>query len=101
VCRQRRGLAGRFRTDPDTIACSAAGLAALRTQVPATTGAGERQEVLLVGCRVLFAHVGDSRLYRCRGGRCRQLTVDHTVAAEIAVEPLTVTDGGEAMKRAN
>ncbi|MBN8452566.1 protein phosphatase 2C domain-containing protein [Accumulibacter sp.] len=40
--------------------------------------------LVVVGSRVLVAHVGDSRLYRCRDGRCRQLTVDHTVAAEMA-----------------
>ncbi len=89
VCRQRRGLAGRFRTDPDTIACSAAGLAALRAQVPAT-GASERQEVVLVGCRVLFAPVGDSCLYRCRGGRCRQLTLPFAL---IAWAMLSITAG--------
>ncbi|HAY29713.1 MAG TPA: serine/threonine-protein phosphatase [Candidatus Accumulibacter sp.] len=39
--------------------------------------------LVLVDSLVLFAHVGDSRLYRCRGGRCRQLTGDQTVAAEM------------------
>ncbi|EXI83716.1 MAG: Serine/threonine phosphatase stp [Candidatus Accumulibacter sp. BA-94] len=48
--------------------------------------------LILVGSRVLFAHVGDSRVYRCRGGRCRQLTVDHTVAAEMARNGLLSTE---------
>lgn len=31
--------------------------------------------------RVYVAHVGDSRLYRIRGGEIKQLTVDHTLGA--------------------
>ncbi len=31
--------------------------------------------------RVYIAHVGDSRLYRLRGGEIRQLTTDHTLGA--------------------
>ena len=37
----------------------------------------------LIGTRVVFAHVGDSRLYRCVGGRCTQLTTDDSFVAEM------------------
>lgn len=36
--------------------------------------------------RAKLIHVGDSRVYRCRNGRIEQLTRDHTVAAEVAVQ---------------
>lgn len=35
--------------------------------------------------RALLCHVGDSRIYRFRGGELRQLTHDHTVGAELAL----------------
>ena len=38
----------------------------------------------LVGDQVLVAHVGDTRLYRLRRDDLRQLSEDHTVAAELA-----------------
>ena len=39
---------------------------------------------------ILVAHVGDSRLYRLRGGRLTQLTRDHTVAQDM-IESGTLT----------
>lgn len=42
-----------------------------------TTFAG----VLVAGERAYLAHVGDSRVYRLRGGRLEPLTQDHSVAA--------------------
>lgn len=39
--------------------------------------------LVLVGNGVLFAHVGDSRLYRCFAGRCTQLTEDDSFVAEM------------------
>ena len=35
--------------------------------------------------KALLCHVGDSRIYRFRGGELRQLTNDHTVGAELAL----------------
>src|SRR5690606_4762160 len=34
------------------------------------------------------AHVGDSRLYRCRAGRIERLTEDHSVVSEMVREGL-------------
>jgi serine/threonine protein phosphatase PrpC len=39
--------------------------------------------LLVVGTSGLMAHVGDSRLYLCRGGQLHLLTDDHTYAAEL------------------
>jgi serine/threonine protein phosphatase PrpC len=38
--------------------------------------------VVIQGDRAYIAHVGDSRLYRVRGGRAEQLTQDHSWVAE-------------------
>lgn len=37
---------------------------------------------LFQGQRAIIASIGDSRVYRCRGGQLEQLTVDHTVLQE-------------------
>jgi PPM family protein phosphatase len=39
--------------------------------------------VLIDGAQLTVAHVGDSRLYRLRHGRCEALTLDHSVFAEL------------------
>ncbi len=39
--------------------------------------------LLVQGHRAAFAHVGDSRIYRLRGGVASQMTCDHTVAGEL------------------
>lgn len=47
-------------------------------------GMGTTATVLLVvGACALLAHVGDSRLYHCTGGRCTQLTEDQTLVAQL------------------
>jgi serine/threonine protein phosphatase PrpC len=51
------------------------------TSDPTTAGMGSTIDVAIVlGDRVLIAHVGDSRTYLIRGRRVIQLTRDHTVA---------------------
>lgn len=52
---------------------------------PATRGMGTTLSVLAVNGRhdgALLAHIGDSRLYRWRGGKLQQLTRDHTWVQE-------------------
>jgi serine/threonine protein phosphatase PrpC len=48
--------------------------------VPALRDMGTTLTVLCVAAGVAtVGHVGDTRLYRMRGGRCEQLTIDHAV----------------------
>ncbi len=48
------------------------------------TGMGTTLVALLVeGERAALAHVGDSRAYRVRSGRIRQLTDDHSIVGEL------------------
>lgn len=51
---------------------------------PAWRGMGTTATVLvLIGERVWFAHIGDSRLYRLRNGGLEQLSEDHSLVAEM------------------
>ncbi len=53
-------------------------------QNPEYTGMGTTLVALLVeGDRGALAHVGDSRAYRVRSGRIRQLTDDHSIVGEL------------------
>ncbi|WP_300317155.1 protein phosphatase 2C domain-containing protein [Accumulibacter sp.] len=55
----------------------------------ALAGMGTTATALVVmSTAVLFAHVGDSRLYRCTGGCCRQLTDDHTLVEQMVRDGL-------------
>ena len=47
--------------------------------------------MLLRGDRALIAHVGDSRIYRLRGGELTQLTRDHSVCAELKAAGVELT----------
>lgn len=54
--------------------------------------------------RALLCHVGDSRIYRFRGGELQQLTRDHTVGAELALslqKKGAKTDGSLMMDHTN
>ena len=51
---------------------------------PELTGMGTTVVALLArGGRAALAHVGDSRVYRVRDGRIRQLTDDHSLVGEL------------------
>jgi hypothetical protein len=46
--------------------------------------------LLVVGTKGVIGHVGDSRIYLLRGGKCHRLTEDHTlVAAQVKAGTLT------------
>jgi protein phosphatase len=48
-----------------------------------------------------FAHVGDSRIYRVRGGQIEQLTEDHSLVASMVREGLLTTKEAENHPRRN
>lgn len=49
-----------------------------------SSGLGTTLSILVfAGAKALIAHVGDSRIYRMRGERLEQLTVDHTFVSEM------------------
>ncbi len=59
---------------------------------PELTGMGTTMVLaLLVGRRLLFAHVGDSRLYRYRDEVLAQLTVDHSMIQELISQGMFVS----------
>ena len=51
--------------------------------------------------RAWFAHVGDSRIYRVRGGEIEQLTEDHSLVASMVREGLLTTKEAENHPRRN
>ncbi len=48
--------------------------------------------VMLCGTRAATVHIGDSRLYRLRGGQLEQLTQDHSLVAEMVREGRLAAD---------
>jgi protein phosphatase len=54
---------------------------------PDTQGMGTTVVALVFdGSRLALAHVGDSRIYRCRAGELHQLTRDHTMVQQLVDE---------------
>lgn len=59
----------------------------------AVAGMGTTATVLVVvGGSAFFAHVGDSRLYRCSAGRCTQLSEDHTLVEQMVKSGVISTE---------
>lgn len=76
----RRRLEERFRT-------ADARLKSQGAADPECAHMGTTLSVLAVGAGfAVIAHVGDSRIYRWRGGRLRLLTTDHTFVQEMIAE---------------
>lgn len=67
----------------DAAVAHAAGAVAAR---PGETGGTTLTALLLLGDRVLIAHVGDSRAYLVRDGSLERLTRDHTVVQSLVDE---------------
>jgi serine/threonine protein phosphatase PrpC len=57
--------------------------------------------LVLKNDRAWFAHVGDSRIYRVRGGGIEQLTEDHSLVASMVREGLLTTKEAENHPRRN
>jgi protein phosphatase len=76
-------------------------LYALAQQTPELHGMGTTCTVLaLEDGRVHIGHVGDSRVYRLRGGRLEQLTEDHSLVAQlVAREQLTPAEARRDSRR--
>ncbi|CAG0991174.1 PPM family protein phosphatase [Anaerolineae bacterium] len=67
---------------------------ALAKQHPEWAGMGTTATALLIGKGMAcYAHVGDSRLYRVRGGAMEQLSTDHTLVAALAKDGLIPSEG--------
>jgi protein phosphatase len=57
--------------------------------------------LVLKNDRAWFAHVGDSRIYRVRGGEIEQLTEDHSLVASMVREGLLTSKEAENHPRRN
>jgi PPM family protein phosphatase len=95
-------------SDPEAIrkAVAEANRLVFETATGSTQGMGTTCVLLLVGDGMAhIANVGDSRVYRFRGGELQQLSRDHTLAAEMVDQGLisatqALRDGGSAITRA-
>ncbi len=59
-------------------------IAAHARRNPQCAGMGTTLTMMWRGCRYMYiAHVGDSRLYRLRGGELEQITQDHSLVEEL------------------
>ncbi len=56
---------------------------------------------LFAGSRAALAHVGDSRIYRLRGGRLESLTEDHSLFAELVRAGFLDPDDGDDFPNRN
>lgn len=94
----------RGRADRLAMAIHAANAAilAVSREYPEAHGMGTTLAALwLAPKRVAVAHVGDSRVYRIRGQRIRQLTRDHTVYRELVDRGELAPDSEEAARVAH
>jgi PPM family protein phosphatase len=90
-----------FRDDPQAMLIE--GFAAAHARIldfaerhPAFYGMGTTCTALVVrGPQLYFAHVGDSRLYRMREGRCERLTRDHSYVGRLVESGLVRAEDAE------
>ena len=69
---------------------------------PDLRGMGTTTSALVIrGRQAWFAHVGDSRIYLCRGEEIRQLTDDHSLVASMVREGLLTQKEAEVHPRRN
>ncbi len=94
-------------TDPAAALRSALTRANARIHAEAQSNADLRgmgtttSALVLRNDRAWFAHVGDSRIYRVRGGAIEQLTEDHSLVASMVREGLLTTKEAENHPRRN
>jgi len=70
---------------PGAVRCANAAVHSLAGTAPDLAGMGTTVTAVALGDNELtVAHVGDSRLYRLRGGELERLTRDHTPVEELA-----------------
>ncbi len=72
---------------------------AKQTEFPQLAGMGTTLACLLAqGSRYVVGNIGDSRIYRLRGGRLTQITTDHTYVQEMITKTGTKPDPGIVRK---
>lgn len=69
---------------------------------PECAGMGTTLSLLWRGCRYVYiAHVGDSRIYRLRGGVLEQITEDHSLVEELVRARLITREEARTHPRRN